>query len=149
MKSESICMKFEHVDDKLWQAREVIGIIVTANSIGVYISVHWFVTAQHDTLWQTVLLEQGCQVYMYPWGALLMGKKHDFVSKLLLFKTDKLYTFMLMEVGRFYIHTYTLFNTLLPCCSHSCPWIIVSHKMIMPCSKYMCLWVADWFCGTM
>jgi len=50
-----------------------------------------------------------------------MGKEHDFVSKLLLFKTDKLYTFMLMEVGRFYIHTYTLFNTLLPCCSHSCP----------------------------
>ena len=50
-----------------------------------------------------------------------MGKKHDFVSKLLLFKTGKLYTFMLMEVGRFYICTYTLFNTLLPFCSHSCP----------------------------
>jgi len=104
-------MKFEHVDDKLWQAREVVGIIVTANSVGVYISVHWFVTAQHDILWQTVLLEQGCQVYMCPWRALLMGKKHDFVSKLLLFKTGKLYTFMLMEVWKIlysYLHSFLI-----------------------------------------
>jgi len=41
MKIESpFVWDLEHADDKLWQAREVIGIIVTANSVGVYISVH-------------------------------------------------------------------------------------------------------------
>jgi len=38
-----------------------------------------------------------------------MGKKHDFVSKLLLFKTGKLYTFMLMEVWKIlysYLHSF-------------------------------------------
>jgi hypothetical protein len=36
-----------------------------------------------------------------------MGKKHDFVSKLLLLKTGKLYTFMLMEVWKIlYLYLY-------------------------------------------
>jgi len=40
-----------------------------------------------------------------------MGKKHDFVSKLLLFKTGKLYTFMLMEVWKIlysYLHSFLI-----------------------------------------
>jgi hypothetical protein len=45
-----------------------------------------------------------------------MGKKHDFMSKLLLFKTGKLYSFMLMEVGEllyWYLHSFQYFIVML------------------------------------
>jgi hypothetical protein len=48
-------------DSYLMWAREFVDIVATS-PIGVYISVHWFITAQCDTLCETLCLDEGCQV---------------------------------------------------------------------------------------
>jgi type III secretory pathway component EscS len=54
-----------------------IYVYIVATTVGVYISVHWFITAQNDTLWHAIYIEQGCQAVK----SIFVHEEHSFLGR--------------------------------------------------------------------